>query len=138
MDTASGLWILATHSDQSVEDHMFLIDPSSEEVLQDRPLADSTTDAWQVTEAGGFLWTFNFETGSVLRIAPSTLEVTEIESVSEPISITSNDHWVWLADDGPVETLQIDPASGDIVDRPETAGFLTATNDSVWRSPSTR
>jgi hypothetical protein len=52
--------------------------------------------------------------------------------VSEPISIVSNDDWVWLADAGPAETLQVDPANGDIVDRPETAGFLTATNDSVW------
>jgi class 3 adenylate cyclase len=132
METASGLWILATHSDGSVDDHMFLIDPSSGEVLRDRPLADSRNAAWQVAEAGGYLWTFNHETGSVLRIAPSTLEVTEIESVSEPISIVSNDDWVWLADDGPAETLQIDPANGDVVDRPEMAGFLTATNDSVW------
>ena len=52
--------------------------------------------------------------------------------MSEPISIVSNDDWVWLADAGPAETLQVDPANGDIVDRPETAGFLTATNDSVW------
>ena len=136
METASGLWILASYGDEgpnaSVEDRMFLIDPSSGDVLREATLAGSTADAWQVAEAGGFLWTFNFETGSVLRIAPSTLEVTEIESVSEPISIVSNDDWVWLADDGPAETLQIDPANGDIVDRPETAGFLTATNDSVW------
>jgi sugar lactone lactonase YvrE len=111
---------------------MFLIDPSSGEVLRDRPLADSTGNAWQVADAGGYLWTFNFETGSVLRIAPSTLEISEIESVSQPQSIVSNGNWVWLADFGPSETLQIDPASGDIVDRPETAGFLTATEDSVW------
>jgi class 3 adenylate cyclase len=132
IETASGLWVLATHSDKSIEDHMFLIDPSSGEVLRDRPLAGTSGEAWQVAEAGGYLWTFNHETGSVLRIAPSTREVTEIESVSEPISIVSNDDWVWLADAGPAETLQIDPANGDIVDRPETAGFLTATNDSVW------
>jgi hypothetical protein len=79
IETASGLWILATHSDKSVEDHMFLIDPSSGEVLRDRPLAGTPGETWQVAEAGGYLWTFNHETGSVLRIAPSTLEVTEIE-----------------------------------------------------------
>ena len=68
----------------------------------------------------------------MLRISPSTLGITEIESVSEPWSIASNDDWVWLADNGPYETLQIDRANGDVVDRPETAGFLTATEDSVW------
>jgi len=132
IETAGGLWILEVRSDRSAEDHMFLIDPSSGEVFQDRPLADSMGDAWQVAEAGGYLWTFNFATGSVLRIAPSTLEVTEIESVSEPQSIASNGDWVWLFDNGSYKTLQIDPANGDIVDRPETAGFLTATEDSVW------
>ena len=71
-------------------------------------------------------------TGSVLRIAPSTLEVSEIEVVSQPESIVSTGDWVWLADLGPFEMLQIDPASGDVVDRPETAGYLTATDDSVW------
>lgn len=101
-------------------------------MLRERTLADSRGDAWEVAEAGGYLWTFNFETGSVLRIAPSTLEVSEIESVSEPISIASNGDWVWLADNGPRVTLQIDPANGDIVDRPETAGILVVTQDSVW------
>ena len=52
--------------------------------------------------------------------------------MSQPVSIVSNGDWVWLADDGPSETLQIDPANGDVVDRPATAGFLTATEDSVW------
>ena len=132
IETASGLWMLASRSDHSVEDHMFLIDPSSGKVLRERILEDSRGDAWQVAEAGGYLWTFNFETGSVLRIAPSTLEVIEIESVSEPQSIASNGDWVWLFDNGPYTTLQIDPANGDIVDRPETGGFLTATEDSVW------
>jgi class 3 adenylate cyclase len=132
IETAGGLWVLAFSSDRSREDRMFLLDPRTGEVLQDRTLADSRGDAWQVAEGGGYLWTFNFETGSVLRIAPSTLEVTEIESVSEPVSIASNGDGVWLADAGAFETLQIDPASGDIVDRPETAGFLTATEDSVW------
>ena len=132
IETASGLWVLAFHSDRSLEDRMFLIDPSSGKVLRERTLADSRGDAWEVAEAGGYLWTFNFATGSVLRIAPSTLEVSEIESVSEPISIASNGDWVWLADNGPRVTLQIDPANGDIVDRPETAGILVATQDSVW------
>jgi class 3 adenylate cyclase len=130
IETVSGLWVIAVGG--GVEDRMFLIDPSSGDVLREATLADSTGDAWQVAEAGGYLWTFNFETGSVLRIAPSTLEVSEIGSVSEPRSIVSNGDWVWLADFGPSETLQIDPASGDVVDRPETAGYLTATEDSVW------
>lgn len=132
IETASGLWVLAFHSDRSLEDRMFLIDPSSGKVLRESTLADSRGDAWEVAEAGGYLWTFNFETGSVLRIAPSTLEVSEIESVSEPISIASNGDWVWLSDNGPLVTLQIDPATGDIVDRPETAGILVATQDAVW------
>jgi class 3 adenylate cyclase len=130
IETVSGLWVIAVG--RGVEDRMFLIDPSSGDVLREATLADSTSDAWQVAEAGGYLWTFNFETGSVLRIAPSTLEVSEIGSVSEPRSIVSNGDWVWLADFGPSETLQIDPASGDVVDRPETTGYLTATEDSVW------
>ena len=111
---------------------MYLIDPSSGDVLREEILTGSTGDAWQVAEAGGYLWTFNQVTGSVLRIAPSTLEVSEIESVSQPESIVSNGDWVWLADLGPSEILQIDPANGDVVDRPETAGYLTATDDSVW------
>ena len=85
-----------------------------------------------MAEAGGYLWTFNNVTGSVLRIAPSTLEFIEIESVSEPRSIASNGDWVWLADNGPDEMLQIDPANGDVVDRPETGGFLAAADGAVW------
>jgi class 3 adenylate cyclase/streptogramin lyase len=136
IETVSGLWVIAGYEGEgpkaSVEDRMFLLDPSSGDVLRERPLTDSTGDAWQVAEAGGYLWTFNFTTGSVLRIAPSTLEVSEMESVSEPRSIASNDDWVWLADNGQDEMLQIDPANGDVVDRPETGGFLTATDGAVW------
>jgi class 3 adenylate cyclase len=136
IETVSGLWVKAVYYQEGpnagVEDHMFLIDPTSGTVLRERPLDDSTADAWQVAEAGGYLWTFNNDTGAVLRISPSTFDVTQIESVSEPQSIASNGEWVWLADKGPYETLQIDPANGDIVDRPATAGFLTATDDSVW------
>jgi hypothetical protein len=58
--------------------------------------------------------------------------VTEIESVSEPASIASGGAWVWLSDWGPDETLQIDPSDGDVIDRPETAGNLTASEDGVW------
>lgn len=134
IETVGGLWVLAGYDDLDsiVEDRMYLIDPSSEDVLRKEILTGSTGDAWQVAEAGGYLWTFNQVTGSVLRIAPSTIEVSEIEVVSQPESIVSNGDWVWLADNGPSEMLQIDPASGDIVDRPAAGGFLTATDDSVW------
>ena len=136
IETADGLWILATYGGEgpnaSVEDRMYLVDPNSGDVLREATLTGSSADAWQVAAAGGYLWTFNFETGSVLRIAPSTLEVIEVESVSQPQSMSSNGDWVWLWDAGRSETLQIDPANGDIVDRPETGGFLTATGDSVW------
>jgi hypothetical protein len=55
-----------------------------------------------------------------------------VESVSEPVAIASNGAWVWLSDWGPDETLQIDPSNGDVIDRPEAAGNLTATEDGVW------
>ena len=85
-----------------------------------------------MAKAGGYLWTFNFETGSVLRIAPNNREVTEIESVSEPVSIASNGDWVWLADNGPAEISRSIRPTGTSSIAPN-GGFLTATRTRCGR-----
>jgi len=131
VETSGGLWVLVSFGRS--DDRVYHIEPSTGEVLGTTILPDSTEGvSWDLTEAGGFLWTFNNKTGAVLRIAPSTGDVTEVESVSEPTAIASNGDWVWLADWGPDKTLQIDPSNGDVIDRPETAGNLIATEDGVW------
>jgi class 3 adenylate cyclase len=131
LETSGGLWVLVSFGRS--QDRVYHIEPITGEVLDTTVLPDSTEGvSWDLTEAGGFLWTFNHTTGAVLRIAPSTGDVTEVESVSEPVAIASNGAWVWLSDWGPGETLQIDPSNGDVIDRPEAAGNLTATEDGVW------
>ena len=62
IETVGGLWVLAGYDDPDsiVEDRMYLIDPSSRGTCSERTiLTGSTGDAWQVAEAGGYLWTFN-------------------------------------------------------------------------------
>jgi class 3 adenylate cyclase/streptogramin lyase len=132
LHTDRDLWVLASRKDRSAEDRLYRLDPSSGEVLGWRRLADSRDDAFEFTEAGGAIWTFDFDDGRIIRISPTTLDVTEVESGSQPDSVASSEASVWVSDAGPGEVIQFDAANGDVVRRPPTYGLLTSGDHEVW------
>jgi hypothetical protein len=132
LQTDRDLWVLAARSDRSADDRLYRLDPSSGEVLGWRRLVDSRDDAFEFTEAGGAIWTFDFDDGRIIRISPTTLEITEVESGSQPDSVASSEGSVWVSDAGPGEVIQFDAANGDVVGRPPIYGLLTSGDHSVW------
>ena len=128
-ETPSGLWVLSAFGPSDAR--LSNVDPKTGGVLG-RIVIPDNDGTWQFAESEGFLWTFDNISGQVLRITPSTGAQDEIESLSLPISIVENGTWIWVADDGPNVTLQIDPTNGDVVDRPNAVGNLIATPDGVW------
>jgi hypothetical protein len=84
-------------------------------------------------EAAGWLWTFNYDTGEVLRISPSTLEPEGIQELTQPNSIATNGESLWVSDSGTAEVVRIDPLTGDVEHRAERVqGNLTAGADAAW------
>jgi class 3 adenylate cyclase len=131
--TDRDLWVLASHSDRSVEDRLYRIDPSSGRVLGHRTLLDSKADAFEFIEGAGYIWTFDFDDGTILRVSPTTLDLSEIDdSGSQPDSISSNDAWVWVSDAGPGWIVQIDAARGEVVRKVDAYGLVTSGDEEVW------
>jgi hypothetical protein len=133
LQTDRDLWVLGSMEDRSIEDRLYRIDPTSGEVLGRRTLAGSRGDAFEFTEAGGAIWTFDFDDGTILRVSPTTLDLTEADDAgSQPDSIASNDRWVWVSDAGPGLIVQIDAARAEVERRIEAYGLVTSGDDEVW------
>jgi class 3 adenylate cyclase len=131
VNSPRGLWILANREDPP-QDRIYRLDPGTGTVLgPPKVLPGSGFDSFAMIEAGGYLWTFNFEDGAILRIAPTTFETEVIEEASEPNEIASSTESVWVSDHGTGEIIQFD-LSGDVVDRVPRHGALAGAPDGVW------
>jgi hypothetical protein len=127
-----GLWVLANQSTPKPEDRLFRLDPTSGDVLEKAVLPGSGNDSFECIEAGGYLWTTNFDDGSILQIGSATLDSVEVEKGSEPNDVASSAHSVWVNDHGTAEIIQFD-LFGHVVDRvARRHGVLAGAPDGVW------
>ncbi|HET9248747.1 MAG TPA: adenylate/guanylate cyclase domain-containing protein [Actinomycetota bacterium] len=129
-NSPQGLWILRNREDPP-EDRIYRLDPATGDVLGSAVLPGSGNDSFELIEAGASLWTFNFDDGSILRIAPTTLVSATIEEATRPNSIAASDRSVWISDIGPREIVQFNQ-SGEVLGRVDRNGNLIGAPDGVW------
>ncbi|HEX6400888.1 MAG TPA: hypothetical protein VF108_10535, partial [Actinomycetota bacterium] len=127
------VWALLSRSDGGVSDRVYKLDSRTGDVIGRVVLRGSENDAFGFLEAGGSIWTMNYDTGEVLRVSPTTLALETVLELTQPSSMTSNGDQIWIADIGSGETVRIDPLNGEVEHRAERVqGNLTAGPEAAW------
>lgn len=100
-----------------------------------------TTDAWEIADAFGSIWTSGFigtmDDGTLTRIDPETNTVTASLHVSAGTDgIAAGDDALWIMDGEARAIRAVDPATNELTDRqipvPDEGGDLYRVGDRIW------
>ena len=127
------VWMVASRDGGTVTDRLYKLDRTTGEVLGRAILQGSENDVFDLVEAAGWVWLYNYDTGEVSRVSPTTLTRERMLQLTQPNWLTSNGEWIWISDVGTGETVRIDPLNGDVEHRAERVqGSLTSGPDAAW------
>ncbi|HEX6401302.1 MAG TPA: adenylate/guanylate cyclase domain-containing protein [Actinomycetota bacterium] len=127
------VWMIASRDGGTVTDRLYKLDRTTGEVLGRAILQGSENDVFDLVEAAGWVWLYNYDTGEVSRVSPTTLTRERMLQLTQPNWLTSNGEWIWISDVGTGETVRIDPLNGDVEHRAERVqGSLTSGPDAAW------
>ena len=115
------------------DDAILRVDRTTGDVLAAIDLPDSELDAFGLGVTPSAVWTFNFDTGAILRLSTATLEPVVVETRSAPEQIAYFAGSIWVGDAGPKEIIRYDPFTGrTIAILDEAYGTLLAGDDELF------
>lgn len=111
------------------------IDPAVDRIVVGKPIVIDPNRVIGLAYGEGAVWAAGFESGTLIRIDPTTGSKKSVKIGDMPVGVTVAGGNVWVATRGQGTVTRVDPKTMqvlDTIDVGENPTFLAATAGSVW------
>ncbi len=111
------------------------VDPNVNKVVVGKPTVIDPNRVIGLAYGEGAVWAAGFESGTLIRIDPTTGSKTSVKIGDMPVGVTVAGGSVWVATRGQGTVTRVDPKTmrvRDTIDVGENPTFLAAMAGSVW------